>query len=280
MFLLQQFLPGILAAALICGGVLTISGWLCARNPWGAAVAIGLAYAGGHAVVTGWPSLPPHTAAQWLAWVALAGLIAGILDAFLHPGKQVRAFLWLVVCAGLFRLLVQPRFRHGWSTAEGWLWVAGLAIVAGSLTWSLERVARRQTTAFSLPLTLTIVAAGTSATLMLSGSLLLGQLASILAAAVAMMFALTLLTPRILPDGRGVSPVSALLLTSLWICGYFYAELPATSALLLLLAPVSGMIAFAGLTGWKATLVHASIVSVAVFAAVFLAWRASPPFPS
>ena len=141
-------------------------------------------------------------------------------------------------------------------------------------------IARRQALALSLPLTLTIIAAGTSAALMLSGSMLLGQFASVLSAAAATLLALIVILPRRIPDGRGTIPVAVLLFSSLWISGYFYAELPAASALLLGLAPVLSLSAFVGkLNGWKATLLHAVVTCAIVFAAVFTAWRASPPFP-
>ncbi len=280
MFLIQQFLPGILAAALLSGAILVISGWLGRGRRWCAAIAIGVGYASGHAVLAGWPSLPPHSASQWPAWFALASMLLGVLDGLWRSRSNLRFVLWPFLYAGFGYLLALPRLQYEWTGAEGLLWIVGFALGVSLLSWSFEALACRQPMAFSLPLTLTILAAGTSASLLLSGSMLLGQMASLLSAPTGVLLVLTAVLPRIAPEGRSAISVAAPLFASLWLSGYLYAELPATSALLLLLAPLLSLITFAcRLAGWKATLLQTSVVTTAVLAAILKAWHASPPFP-
>ena len=145
------------------------------------------------------------------------------------------------------------------------------------LAISLDAAVRRDRS-ISSPLILTIVASGTGAALMLSGSMLLGQLAMILAAALGAILAAAFLLPRAV-EGRGVVPVAVAMLASLWLSGYFYSELPIASALLLAAAsfPALFMISLSErLSSWRAVLMRAGIVIIPVAISVLLAFLASP----
>lgn len=275
MFLFQQFLPGLLVAALLSGALLGISAWGWKGNAWGAAAALGAGYIGGHVMVAGWPHLPPSEATQWLVWFAVITPLAAVLDAALRPRAQVRGWLWAIGCAGLLALLLLPKFHHEWTVPRGLLWVAGLSAGVVLLSWCLEQVEQRQASPMTLPLLLTIIAAGTSAALILSGSMLLSHFAGGLAAALGAIFAFTFLPPRMRLPGRGLVPVAAVLLVGLWSSGYFYAELPAASALLLALAPAIGLFMSRG--NRDSVLIQAVTASALVLVAVLIAFRASPP---
>jgi hypothetical protein len=277
MFLLQQLLPGVLAAVLL-SGVFAIIGRLWRANNWADAVALGIGYAGGHAMTAGWPTFPPSEATQWLPFFALAAMLLGVLDALLRPAGSLRALIWIFFCAGLLRLFLKPKFQYGWSLPEGVLWIAGLAVGMLVLASSLDAAVRRDTS-ISSPLILTIVACGTGVALMLSGSMLLGQLAMVLAAALGAIVAVALLLPKAV-EGRGVVPVAVALLASLWLSGYFYSDLPLASALLLAAASFPALVLISlseKIPSWKGLLLRAGIVSIPVAISVFLAFRASPP---
>ena len=276
MFLLQQLLPGVLAAVLI-SAVFAFAGRLWRANNWADAVALGMGYAGGNVVTAGWPAFPPVEATQWLPYFALAAMFLGVIDALLRPAGSLRMLIWMLCCMGFLRLLLNAKFQYGWSLAQGVLWIVGLAAGMLMLAISLDAAVRRDRS-ISSPLILTIVASGTGAALMLSGSMLLGQFAMILAAALGAILAAAFLLPRAV-EGRGVVPVAVALLASLWLSGYFYSELPLASALLLAAAslPALFMISLSErLSSWRAVVMRAGIVIIPVAISVLLAFLASP----
>jgi hypothetical protein len=275
-FLLRQLLPGILAALLL-SGVFTIVGRLWKANSWADAVALGIGYAGGHVVTAGWPPFPPAEATQWLPYFGLAVALLAVVDTLLRPPGLVRGVVWFLCCAGILLLLLASKFQYGWSLLAGVLWISCLA--AGMLVLSsfLDSAARRDRS-ISFPLILAIVAGGTGLALMLSGSLLLGQLAMVLAAAFAAIVIVGTLLPNAI-NGRGIAPVSAALLCVLWLSGYFFSELPSVSALLLAVSPIPAlMLVLVDESGnpRRGLLLRAVLVAVPVALAVFLAFTASP----
>jgi hypothetical protein len=277
MFLLQQLLPGVLVAVLI-SGVFAIAGRLWRTNNWADAVALAIGYAGGHTVTAGWPAFPAPEATQWLPYFALAVMLLGVLDALLRPAGSLRALIWILCCMGLLRLLLSAKFQYGWSLPEGVLWIAGLAAGMLVLASSLDAAVRRDTS-ISSPLILTIVACGTGVALMLSGSMLLGQLAMVLAGALGAILAAAFLLPKAV-EGRGVVPVAVALLASLWLSGCFYSDLPSASALLLAVSAFPALLLISlseKVPSWRDVLLRAGVVIIPVTISVFLAFRASPP---
>ena len=75
--------------------------------------------------------------------------------------------------------------------------------------------------------------------------------------------------------------VSTLLLTGLWLSGYFYAELPSASALLLAAAPLPSLQWISrtekSAPSWKDFALYTGAAAILVLIAIFLALRASPP---
>jgi hypothetical protein len=186
----------------------------------------------------------------------------------------VRLFLFAVISAGALRLLLKPKFQYGWSPGEGWIWVAGLTSGLVLLSLILDVLARRSETALEIPAFLLVSSGGTFGALMLSGSMLLGQFASVLAAAV---LGSLLLTVRKVPLGRGVVPVFCLILGALLVSGYFFASLPAVSGVLLAFAPVLALVPIGKPTRLLALGVRTALVSVPVIVALVVAFRSSPP---
>ena len=125
-----------------------------------------------------------------------------------------------------------------------------------------------------MPAFLLIIAAGTSIALMLSGSMLLGQFAGVLAGG---LFAALLLTLRNPALGAGISPVFSLLLVALLLCGGFFAELPRTSAVLIATAPALALIPIRSGSSMRRVALRAALALVPTAAALIFAYRASPP---
>src|SRR5207244_4186145 len=79
---------------------------------------------------------------------------------------------------------------------------------------------------------------GAGVALIFSGSLLLGQLAGILSAMAATCFLLIIAVRTPFHPSGTAGPLS-LVCAGLWVSGFFFAELPGASALLLALAPAA-----------------------------------------
>jgi hypothetical protein len=170
------------------------------------------------------------------------------------------------------------KFQYGWSLAQGVLWVACLAAAMLLLAAFLDATAQRDASV-SLPLILAIVAGGTGAALMLSGSMLLGQLAIVLAATFGAIVVVGLLLPRA-TKARGIAPGAVTLLFGLWLSGYFFAELPPASALLLAASSIPALMLVPRTESGRprrGLLLRTGVVIIPVALSVFLAFKASPP---
>ena len=228
----------------------------------------------GHFLIAGWTPFPPADTTNWLPYFALASAVLGAFCAVRPIAAWARVIIFALVSMGALRLLLKPKFQYGWSLGEGWLWVAGLACAMVLLASVLDKLARRPGTAVEMPVFLLIVSAGLSGTLMLSGSMLLGQFAAVLTAT---LFGALVFTARKVALGRGIVPVFSLLVSALLASGYFFAELPAASAVLLAFAPVFALIYIGSSNEFLTLGIRAALVSVPVALALVLSFRASPP---
>jgi hypothetical protein len=272
MGLLIQMLPSALAAALVSAAILFSARWWSeAARSTAPAISLGAGYAAGHAIAAGLPAVLPANTTQWLFAFALSAAVIALVLEFVRPNRVLRIAIWSVVFAVVARLLLQPRYRYAWKGGEAWIAAAVMVVVAVFVAWCLSSRRERH---LELPLVGAILAAATSATLTLSGSLLLGQLAFVLAASTATAF---LFGWRRFSFAQGFAAVCFLLLASLWLSGYFYAELPAVSVALLVIASAAAWLMTPITPGeWKALLLRAVIVALPAAAAVVVAFRASP----
>ncbi|MBV9658814.1 MAG: hypothetical protein JO295_11955 [Verrucomicrobia bacterium] len=284
MFLLKQILPAVITAVLVAVAVGGLSVRLRRRFAGGewvnnllAACAVGLGYAGGHLMVTGWMGFPPADTTNWLFYFALAAGMLGMVYSAWAPAAWIGLPGFAVFAVGALRLLLQPKFQYSWEHGQGWIWVMGLAVLMTLVGAMLDLLGQRcRPTPWAWPVCLLLMCGGAFGALMLSGSLLLGQLASVLAAAVGGNLVVTASWRQSSSSSRGVVPVFSLLLSALLISGYFFAELPGWSALLLAFAPVPVLFPTGNLTPRRAFALRTTLLCLPVLAALILAWRASP----
>jgi hypothetical protein len=275
MLLLEQILPAaaiaMMVAAGICGFALSW-GKESARSALGP-LAVGIAYFAGHLFVAGWAPLPPTDTTNWLPYFALAAAVLGALCGVLAIKAWVRVLIFALVSAGALRLLLKAKFSYGWSLTEGYVCVACLAGATVLLAIILDALVRRSATAFEIPVFLLIICAGTFGALTLSGSMLLGQFAAVLGAAV---FGTLVFTIRKVALGRGIVPVFSLVMGALVVSGHFFAELPAASAVSLAIAPILALVPIGRASKLLASGLRAALVSVPVVFALVWAFRSSP----
>lgn len=274
MSLLEQILPSAIIAVMVAAGICGLAlywGKERARAAFGP-VALGLAYLSGHLLITGRVTFPPADTTNWLPYFALVASVLGASCALVAIKPWARVLIFATISAGALTLLLKPKFQYGWSVGEGSLWVASLVLVFVLLAVILDAVGRR--TATEMPAFLLVTCAGTFGALMLSGSILLGQFAAVLGAAVlgSLVFALGKVAL-----GRGIVPVFSLLMGALLVCGYFFADLPLRSAILLALAPAFALIPIGQPGKFLAFVIRFTLVSVPILLALVAAFRASPP---
>jgi hypothetical protein len=288
--LLQQILPAAVIALMVSAGVCAGALYWGKERARGALgpLAIGLAYLSGHLVITGLVPFPPRDTTNWLPYFALAGAVLGAFvpegRASARPGREesrpsetrawVHWLLFVLLSGAALKLLLKPKFQYSWSLGQGWIWVVCLGGAMLFLAIILDALARRHATATEMPAFLLLTCAGTFGALMLSGSMLLGQFAAVLGAAVlgSLVF-----TARKVAFGRRIVPVFSLLMSTLLMSAYFFAELPLTSAALLAFAPVLALVPIGVPSKLLAFGIRSAFVAVPILVALVLAFRSSPP---
>ncbi|MBV9491814.1 MAG: hypothetical protein JO069_19135, partial [Verrucomicrobia bacterium] len=176
--LLQQILPAVIVAVLAAVAISAAGRWSMSRGHKFAfaAIAWGFGYFCGHITATGWPGLPPVESTNWLPYFALAATLLAVLDEALAAGAWVRLLVFASFAIGAMSLLLRPKLEGAGVLGEGLLWVAVSAAVAVLLAVVCDRLFQRPALAGDLWIVLLIPCGGAFIALMLSGSLLLGQL--------------------------------------------------------------------------------------------------------
>ncbi len=212
------------------------------RAAWAASV--GLAYVVGQIVLTGrtafapavWASISPREALHWLPLIVLSAAGVSILASVAPAAWQrgVTLLATLLVIGTPIRLLAGNIAQH-WTLIEKF---AHLTLIAAAfaLVWLLLTSANDNRQSRTRTLLMILVASVSAALLVKSGTMLYGQLAGVLAAAIAG----TALAEWIHPDSgsglSGAAGVITLALGSLLLLGHFYSELPSLTAALLALS--------------------------------------------
>ena len=285
MLFLRALLFGLLLPAIVGGGIFVFA-FKSARNQpegtdglfsgWLVGVALGVGYIVGYIGLEGFPPFPPREGVHWLCYLALIGLILGV---FWHFEVSKRFSGQVLVSVVIPRLLLNAMFKYTWGQVEGFIWWLCLSLVI-FIFWN---IVQRSFTVFpsggSGPFVYFGLSGGTALVLAVSGSLRLAQHAGILVAVFAASWIITLVRQRSENKGQvfpiRASPVVALLLSGIWMNGYFYEEVPAASAILLagalFLAPVGRIERIQQLGARRSTFVQIAIIALPVVIAVGIA---------
>ena len=205
------------------------------RGRWGVAVGLGLGFLAGYVGILGWPTFPTLDSTVWVAWLALMATVLGVVESTLDLPRWSRWTIRGLFVALILGLVLRSKVENGWTAIESAAWLGGLEMIFLASWWNLEEQAERLTgPGWVVPMGL--VSAGWAVVQTLGAGASAGQLNGVLASA----FLGALLTTGLRPGlalARGGPPVALTVLAGLGLTGYFYAEVPAVSAILLTLAP-------------------------------------------
>lgn len=289
MLIFKQLVFGLLIPAVVGGGILAFarsrvskldeentereSDLLSGRL---VVIALSAGYIVGYIGLEGLPPFPPREGVHWLCYLAIIGLILG---PFWHFSLRGRLIGQIAISIVIPRLLLSSMFKYTWGQVEGIIWWVCLAVVI-LIFWNMvQQSFTVLPSGGSSPFVYFGLSGGTALVLALSGSLRLAQHAGVLVAIFAASWIITLVGRhsnnkwQVFPIGA--SPVVALVFAGIWMNGYFYEEVPAASAILLLislfLAPVGRIAAIQELDTRRSTIVQIAAIALPVVIAIGIA---------
>jgi hypothetical protein len=278
----MELLKPLLLGVLVPGAVSLVIFLLASRRradatafrPEGA-LALGFGCLAGFIVIGGWPSRYPVQSTEWIPFIGLAAFVLAFVESVRHVPGWLVWFLRTCLLASVLYFLLRKQLPDT-------LQLTGM-LFAGIALWAVISVLARRLTAFTAYVLLAVFAAGSGIGLVLSGSLLLGQLNGVLAASLAGC-ALAVSWRYPLPAPPGSVTVIMLPLLALWLCGNFYSELPAISIGLLAAGPVLALLASFAVRGrlasWRAAIVYLVILLIPVVVADIIASKSAEPAAS
>jgi hypothetical protein len=242
--------------------------------PWWGALAVGLAYALGHAGVAT-PAFPPADVTDRVPIVALVGAVVAAALAGRRDVLWARVVGYLGLAVLAYVVMLGPVLGAEEFLRETiiQLSVIAVGVLLATLNVALLDAPSRRPELWS---SLTVLAFGTGVVLVLANSAVLFQLGGIL----AVVLAASLLGAWGLPVGGGI-PVAVAVLTALVVEGAVYAFLPATGALVLAGAPAVlwltrlGPIARLGSKGRAAVAAGLILIPLAVAVILVLSSKSS-----
>ncbi len=302
MLVFEQILLGVVLpalVALVCL-VLAFKPWVKApagerRGAWGPPVAFGAAYVCLHLAVVGVPDFPPSDDKNWLVYLALFAMGAGLVEAFVPANRWLRWPLRAGVALLGYWLELGFMVEHHWSATAASAWLGMLTLATVGIIATIDEAAEANPGA-SVPLALVVLSSGAAIVLALTGSAMLGQIMGGLAAATGAAMVLAwwqrLRASESAPVrlSRGGATVYGILFGGLVAYGYcstadipaatkIFGDYQAMATLLVGLAPfmlwASRQGPLSRLAGWKAAIVSALLVALPLGGALYLA--ANPP---
>ncbi len=293
--IIGQILIGVFLPALGCGVI-----FLCRKfsGNWLSAVAITIGFLVGYFVYvlikmepSGglWPELswnlkaynfPPISLKDWLPHVAIFALLLGLLENFWRKNLWVLWSVRLVLIELLLWRLFKSFFKvnpffpeRSWKVDDA-LINFGITTLVIVIFWLLLDILTKRYELESsrekaiLPSALVIITGGSALSIVLGHSLVNGQINGAFTAALGAVMVLSWLF-----KGWGLStvatPIIALAQGVLWIGGYYFADLPVLSVILLTIAPLALIMPLSKLKPWQRATPQLVLVSVLVLSAVF-----------
>jgi len=255
------FLKGILIPGGISGAAILILHLFRVRREMAIPIATGIGYLGAHQAIMGFPQFPPLESTQWIFIFTILALGIGIYAA--STGRRAGSIPMGAISLALPALMAIPLFKYTWSPNKGAGIVLSLAIFIFILWWLMERVLEEG--ALPYMATLLIMNSAGGIALILSGSIILGQMAGAFSAAL-LPPGILLLTDRDRIFLHGLPPIAVTVMGGLWVGGYLFSDLSLWSILLLGFAIFAPMICkiryLKGETPWKKAIISGLMATI------------------
>ena len=283
--ILQLGILGVLLPAVVAG----ISYLLLKRITLHASsVAITLGFLAGFIGISGSSaiSLTPKTIQQWLPLIAILSLSLGLLETLWRKNLWALWGVRVVLLGTLLWRLFQPFINHPferlrWSMLETSLNLLATTTVILIFWIALELLVARQRASGAvasgldsggaiLVTALVIIGTGSSISVVLSHSLVMGQLTGALVAALgAVMVLMWFMRGSVLAPS--VTPVITLLLALPWLS--LYSTLPVVVVLLLAVSPYVLLVRFEKRSLLQRSVLNLISVTLPVIVMLIVAWR-------
>lgn len=254
MLTFNQMFIGMLLPAIVCGLLFVTYVYLLNRDKqrrqfqWLVAAALGIGYIIGHIALEGKPNFIPKESIHWLVYFTLLAILT---STYWDSSRWINHITQLIYSIAIPRLLLDSYFRYTWEPINAVIWWICLTIGI-YIFWNvvLQSFSTLPSGA-SVPFVYLGISGGTALITALSGTIVIALHAGIIAALFAAIWILAIILKRrvelagefsmqVFPNS--VSPVVTFLFVGVWINGYFYAEVPSVSAILLLLAPTLALV--------------------------------------
>ena len=240
------------------------------------AFAVVSGYIIGYLGIEGSLPLSPREGIHWLFYLAIA---AFVIEGVLFLPARVRLFVHFALAVVIPRLILNAKFKYAWGNLEELIWWACLALAIFFFFTSVDKGMHLLPTGAAQPFVFLGIAGGSALILALSGSMRLAQHAGVLVAMFAAIWIAMLLLPRFFRTDASLPDFfisgAAYLLVGLWLNGYFYAEVPAASAILLAVSP-----AMAWISKGKSAPIQIACIALPVIVAMGIAIALSGLFGS
>ena len=272
--MLELVVLGVVLPVMVCAAFL-VGAWQPWRGEagpprggggWGGALGFGAAFGMACWSVDAWSGLPPHETWHWIAYLAVAAAVVGVVDAMRRWPEAARWSIHLGLACASGWLLVGDWME------QPWLWRPVTAAVILLVYAVLDASAKRVGGA-SIPLCLCVAAIGASVVLVTLYNLKLAQLAGALAACLGLSALLAWWRPAF-SLARGAVTVIAVVLPGLLLSGKYAAPggTPGWTFVLAAVAPSALLIdrapGVSGLGPRLAGAVRVAAVSIPVLVAV------------
>ncbi len=282
-FFIFQISLNILLSAVVCGLVFLVLRQILPEEA--PAIAISLGFITGFFTISGLGgyAFPPKTIQNWLPHIAVAALLLGIIEKRWLNQNILRWALRVILLELFLWRIFQPFIHHpfpsrSWTTSQTALNLFGATVIIMGFWWGLDLLLARanktkpetsRTTAI-LPTGLMILGAGSSLSVVLSHSLVMGQLSGTVTATLGALAVLAWISQKqtLKPS---VSPLICLLFTLPWLS--IYTTLPLISVIFLALAPFALIPNFKEQSISKQVAYRLMLVTIPVIAALLTAWK-------
>ncbi|MDE0480934.1 MAG: hypothetical protein OXI67_00015 [Candidatus Poribacteria bacterium] len=288
MLTLSQLFFNLLLPAIVCGGIYAVVAYIRKSDEentsllWLTAVAIGIGYIVGYLGIEKKITFLPIESIHWLFYFTLFAIFSSTYWDFSGWRRLISQLIYSVA---LPRILLNSYFQYNWGTVEGIIWWVCLS-VGVFIFWNIviQSFSAIPSSNASIPFVYFGISGGTALIIALSGSVRIAQHAGTLVALFAVIWILTIVLLRGMQSNTNsnlhvfpisVSPLVTFLFVGIWMNGYFYAEAPSVSIILLAVSPFLAQVGkipvIQQLKGRKSVFIQVGLIALCVSIAIIIA---------